>query len=208
MKQLFIFSIITLAVFAAITFSPDAKGMDVAQTIQKTKPEGFPVAVVGGGCFWCLESEFRRIEGVLYTRSGYAGGDVNDPSYRAVTTGTTGHAEAVEITYDPERIAYRDLLDYFLRKGHDPTQLNRQGVDVGPQYRSVIFYTDNEQKRIAMEAIDAAGADKAWKDPIVTTLEPLGTFWEAEEYHQQYYEKYEAKTGEKHIRVLMKEKKR
>ncbi|MEM7618804.1 MAG: peptide-methionine (S)-S-oxide reductase MsrA, partial [Pseudomonadota bacterium] len=158
--------------------------------------------------FWCLESEFRALNGVVFTISGYSGGDLDNPTYRDITTGKTGHAEVTDIYYDPDIISYRELTDFFLRKAHDPTQLNRQGVDVGTQYRSAIFYHDEEQKKIAKEAINAAEADKVWKDPIVTTLEPFQRFWAAEEYHQQYYEKYEKANGRPHIRALIKQKKK
>ncbi|MCB1530984.1 MAG: peptide-methionine (S)-S-oxide reductase MsrA [Rhodospirillales bacterium] len=182
--------------------------MDVADTIANEKPENAPYASLAGGCFWCLESEFRALRGVLYTRSGYEGGDLEHPAYRDVTTGKTGHAETVEVYYDPALISYRQILDFFLRKAHDPTQKDRQGVDVGPQYRSAIFYHDDTQKQIAEEAIKAAEKDKVWPKKIVTTLEPHTQFWEAEGYHQQYYEKYEAEKGRPHIRVLMKKAKK
>jgi peptide-methionine (S)-S-oxide reductase len=182
-----------------------AKGMDVATTLQDTLPQNTPYASFAGGCFWCLESEFRRIEGVVYTRSGYEGGSLENPTYEDITTGKTGHAETTEIYYDPSKVTYRQLLDHFLRLAHDPTTLNAQGVDVGTQYRSAIFYHDTDQKNQAEEAIEAAEADKVWKDAkIVTSLEPHGKFWPAEEYHQQYYEKYEKKTGSPHIRALYK----
>ena len=208
MRFLGYFGLIALLVFLIYPYSPLAKGMDVASTITPEKPENLPHLTLGGGCFWCLESEFRSLEGVVYTRVGYAGGDVDHPSYREVSGSKTGHAEAVQVYYDPDKITARELLDYFLLKAHDPTQLNHQGVDQGPQYRSVIFYRTAEEKQLAQEAIDAANASKKWKDPIVTTLEPLGTFWDAEEYHQQYYEKYEAETGKPHIRVLIKKQKK
>lgn len=178
----------------------------MATTIKSEKPDNFPVATLAGGCFWCIESEFRSLNGVVYTVSGYTGGEIEHPTYQDITTGKTGHAEATDIYYDPDIISYRELVDFLLRKAHDPTQLNRQGVDKGTQYRSAIFYHGEEQKRIADEAIKAATADKVWKAPIVTTLEPLTKFWPAEEYHQQYYEKYEAANGRPHIRVLLKEK--
>lgn len=192
--------------FLYINKSVMSSSMDVAETIKDSKPQNTPVATLAGGCFWCVESEFRALDGVLYTVSGYTGGEIDNPSYQDITTGKTGHAEAVDIYYDPEIITYRELVDFFLRKAHDPTQLNRQGVDKGTQYRSAIFYHDEEQKHIAEEAIKAAETDKVWKDDIVTTLEPLTTFWPAEEYHQQYYEKYEKANGRPHIRVLLKEK--
>lgn len=176
--------------------------------LKQEKPEGYPAVVLGGGCFWCLEWEFNALPGVLYTESGYAGGTVQNPDYRSVTTGKTGHAEVVQVTYDPEKITYRAILDHFLRKAHDPTQLNRQGVDVGTQYRSAIFYANEEEKAAAQAAIAAADAEKVWKDKIVTTLEPLGAYFPAEDYHQNYYENYEKSSGAPHIRVLLKEKKK
>ena len=143
-------------------------------------------ATLAGGCFWCLEAVFDELAGVDAVESGYAGGHVDDPTYRAVCEGTTGHAEVVRITYDPDVIRYRDLLDVFFTI-HDPTTLNRQGADVGTQYRSAIFWETPEQKRIAEGArteLDAAGI---WSDPIVTTIEPLDRFWPAEAYHRDYY---------------------
>ena len=206
MKQFFVLLIIILSLGAVILLPGASKGMDVADTVKTTKPEGFPTLTLGGGCFWCLESEYRAIPGILFTRVGYAGGHVENPDYRSVTTGSTGHAEAIEVTYDPALISAADVLHFFLTKGHDPTTLNRQGVDEGTQYRSVIFYTTPEEKTQAEAAIKAAQA--AWNDKIVTTIEKLDHFWEGEDYHQQYYEKYEAENGSKHIRVQIKEKKK
>lgn len=183
-----------------------SKSMEVSETIMKTIPENAAIATFAGGCFWCIESEFRSLEGVLFTLVGYEGGELENPTYRDITTGKTGHAEAIEVHYDADQITYRELLDYFLRKAHDPTQKDRQGVDVGPQYRSAIFYHDDSQKEEAQAAIKAAEADKVWKDPIVTKLSPKSTFWLAEDYHQQYYEKYKEQTGRDHIRVLFKKK--
>ncbi|MCX7775611.1 MAG: peptide-methionine (S)-S-oxide reductase MsrA [Rectinemataceae bacterium] len=144
----------------------------------------FEKALLAGGCFWCLEALFSRIDGVKAVRSGYCGGTVPHPSYEAVCTGLTGHAETVEITFDPARISYRQILDLFW-KFHDPTTLNRQGADVGEQYRSVIFYLDERQREIAEASLRDAQA--FYEDPIVTALEPAGVFWPAEEYHQSYY---------------------
>jgi len=180
----------------------------VAETIKTEKPDNLPIATLAGGCFWCLESEFRALNGVVYTISGYSGGELDNPTYRDITTGKTGHAEVTDIYYDPEIVTYRELVDYFLQNAHDPTQLNRQGVDRGTQYRSAIFYHDEEQKRIAEEAIKATDEAKIWKKSIVTTLEPLQKFWPAEEYHQQYYEKYETANGRPHIRMLLKQQKK
>lgn len=183
-----------------------SKGMDVAETIKSEKPEEASLATFAGGCFWCMESEFRALNGVVYTISGYEGGNLDNPSYQDVTTGKTGHAETTQIYYDPDIISYRELVDYFLRKAHDPTQLNHQGVDVGTQYRSAIFYQDEAQKKEAEDAVKAATEEHVWKAPIVTIIEPAQTFWPAEEYHQQYYEKYEEANGRPHIRVLLKHK--
>ncbi|MCB1555812.1 MAG: peptide-methionine (S)-S-oxide reductase MsrA [Alphaproteobacteria bacterium] len=176
--------------------------------LMNEKPDTYPVASFAGGCFWCVEYAFREMPGVVYTRVGYSGGGIDRPNYGDVSTGKTGHAEAVEVYYDPEKTDYETLVMAFLKDAHDPTQKNRQGVDVGPQYRSVIFYHDDEQKRIAQEAITRLTAEKYYKKPIVTEILPARTFWKAEDYHQQYYEKYETRTGQPHIRVLLKERKK
>lgn len=144
-------------------------------------------ATLGGGCFWCLEAVFNEVEGVEEVVSGYAGGWAENPTYEAVCTGETGHAEVVQITFDPAVISYRDLLEIFFDI-HDPTTLNRQGADVGTQYRSVIFYHSEEQRQIAEEVIEELEASGVWGAPIVTQLEPLERFYPAEEYHQRYYE--------------------
>jgi peptide-methionine (S)-S-oxide reductase len=145
-------------------------------------------ATLAGGCFWCVEAPFKRIEGVSSVTSGYCGGEVDDPSYKQVCRGTTGHAEAVQIEYDPDVVGYADLLEVFFTV-HDPTQLNRQGPDVGTQYRSAIFYHDDEQREIAEGFIDELEAAGVYDDDIVTEIAPLERFWEAEDYHQDYYEK-------------------
>ncbi|HBR68341.1 MAG TPA: peptide-methionine (S)-S-oxide reductase [Rhodospirillaceae bacterium] len=178
--------------------------MEKGSDLMDKKPDGYPVATLAGGCFWCLESEYRALNGVLFTRVGYMGGAMDTPSYRDVTTGKTGHAEVIEVTFDPAKMSYEQLIEYFLTKAHDPTTLNRQGVDTGTQYRSAIFYHDEEQKRIAEKAIARVEMNKIYKNPIVTEIVPAGTFWEGEDYHQQYYEKYEAENGQPHIRVLLK----
>ena len=208
MKHVILVGLSILAGISILGLTNQSKGMEVAKTIQNEKPDNLPIASLAGGCFWCLEGEFRALNGVVFTISGYTGGHLENPTYRDITTGKTGHAETTDIYYDPEIISYRELVDYFLRQAHDPTQLNRQGVDVGSQYRSAIFYHNEEQKKIAEEAIKAATQDKVWKNKIVTTLEPLGKFWPAEEYHQQYYEKYEKENGRPHIRVLLKQQKK
>jgi peptide-methionine (S)-S-oxide reductase len=142
--------------------------------------------VLAGGCFWCLDAVYRITRGVRSVVSGYTGGAVEDPSYHAVCTGRTGHAEAVAVTFDPAVVPEDVILDLFFT-GHDPTTLNRQGYDVGTQYRSAMFYADDAQRALFERAI--ARAQPLWDQPIVTTLEPLGAFWEAEPEHQDFYAK-------------------
>jgi peptide-methionine (S)-S-oxide reductase len=144
------------------------------------------VATLGGGCFWCLDTIFRQLKGVESAVSGYAGGKKPNPTYREVCGGNTGHAEVVQITFDPSQISYRDLLDVFFTI-HDPTTEDRQGGDVGPQYRSIILTHSDEQARIAREAIADVTAEGIWDDPIVTHIEPLTAFYPAEAYHQDYF---------------------
>jgi peptide-methionine (S)-S-oxide reductase len=143
-------------------------------------------AVIAGGCFWCTEAVYREVDGVLGLRSGYAGGTEETADYRSVCSGTTGHAEAIEVTYDPRRISYGTILKLFFSIAHDPTQLNRQGNDHGPQYRSAIFYKNAQEKSVAEAYIAQIERDALFSAPIVTTLEPLTAFYEAEDYHQDY----------------------
>jgi peptide-methionine (S)-S-oxide reductase len=143
-------------------------------------------ATLAGGCFWCLEAVFDEIKGVYSVESGYAGGHVPNPTYRQVCNGDTGHAEVVQIRFDPDIVSYRDLLNVFFAI-HDPTTLNRQGADVGTQYRSAIFYHDEEQKRTAEELIRELNAQKIWDDPIVTEVTRLDKFYMAEDYHQEFF---------------------
>lgn len=145
-------------------------------------------ATLGGGCFWCLEAAYEEVEGVTDVTSGYAGGHVPDPSYQQVCSGSTGHAEVVQLTYDASAIAYRDLLEIFFTI-HNPTTKDREGADVGPQYRSIILYHDDEQKETANSLVDDLEADSVFEDPIVTEVEPLDTFYRAEDKHQNYYER-------------------
>jgi peptide-methionine (S)-S-oxide reductase len=145
-------------------------------------------ATLAGGCFWCLEAVFTRLRGVHRVESGYAGGHVENPSYRAVCTGSTGHAEVVQVDFDPQQISYRDLLDVFFAT-HDPTTLNRQGHDVGTQYRSAIFYHDEAQKKEAERVIGEFTDQKVFDDPIVTEVAPLTKFYPAEDYHREYYDR-------------------
>ena len=145
-------------------------------------------ATLGGGCFWCLEAVFQGLRGVQSVTSGYAGGWVEDPDYRRVCTGETGHAEVVQVTYDPRRVSYRQLLDLFWSI-HDPTQKDRQGPDIGTNYRSVIFYHNAEQKRLAIQSRDNLARSGKFRRPVVTEIVPATAFWRAEEYHQHYIEK-------------------
>jgi peptide-methionine (S)-S-oxide reductase len=145
-------------------------------------------ATLGGGCFWCLEAVFERLEGVEKVVSGYAGGRVPDPSYELVCSGLTGHAEVVQITFDPSVLPYRELLEIFFAF-HDPTTLNRQGNDLGTQYRSAIYYHSPDQERTAREVIEQLRRDGTWDDPIVTEVTPLDRFYPAEESHQQYFQR-------------------
>lgn len=145
------------------------------------------IAVLGGGCFWCLEAVFDRLAGVKSVESGYMGGHVKNPTYKQVCSGTTGHVEVARVTFDPAELSYHELLEVFFTI-HDPTTLNRQGNDVGTQYRSVIFYTSEEQRREAEKTISELNAAHLWPDPIVTAIEPAATFFMAEDYHQEYYD--------------------
>jgi peptide-methionine (S)-S-oxide reductase len=156
-------------------------------------------ATLGGGCFWCLEAVFDRLEGVESVESGYAGGHVEDPTYRQVCAGNTGHAEVVRIAYDPSVIAFRDLLDVFFAI-HDPTTPDRQGHDVGPQYRSIILYESDAQRIAAEEVVAGLESEGVFAAPIVTTIEPLGTFYPAESYHSDYYRN---NPGQPYCRVVI-----
>ena len=145
-------------------------------------------ATFAAGCFWGVEADFRMVEGVTATRVGYIGGRTENPTYKDVCGHGTGHAEAVEVTYDPDRVSYDRLLAVFW-EGHDPTQVNRQGWDVGDQYRSAIFFHDDEQRDAALASKQQLETDGVHRKPIATVIEPAVTFWEAEDYHQQYLEK-------------------
>jgi peptide-methionine (S)-S-oxide reductase len=146
---------------------------------------GLEVATLGGGCFWCLQAVYERIDGVKNVVSGYAGGSKANPTYEEICTGTTGHAEVVQVHFDPGVISYEQILELFW-KAHDPTTLNRQGADMGTQYRSIILYHDEEQEGAANRSM--AGAVSRFEDPIVTEIKPLKVFYEAEGYHQDYYD--------------------
>lgn len=144
------------------------------------------IAILAGGCFWCLEAVYQEMEGISLVESGYVGGHVPNATYEQVCSGATGHAEAVRITFDPEQTSYREILEVFFAI-HDPTTPNRQGNDVGTQYRSAIFYLDEPQRATAEELIRELAAERIWDSPIVTELEPAGTFYKAEDYHQNYF---------------------
>jgi peptide-methionine (S)-S-oxide reductase len=146
------------------------------------------LATLGGGCFWCLEAVFEQLRGVERVQSGYAGGQVENPSYDQVCSGRTGHAEVVQVSFDPTQLDYRELLEVFFSM-HDPTTLNRQGGDVGTQYRSVIFTHSPEQERVAHEVIRDVEAEAVWDSPLVTQVEPLTRFYPAEDYHNQYFQR-------------------
>ena len=155
-------------------------------TERQTGGSAHEVATIAGGCFWCLEAVFELVQGIERVDSGYTGGSLPDPTYEQVCTGNTGHAEAVQLTFDPAVVSYRELLDLFFAF-HDPTTLDRQGPDVGTQYRSAIFYHSPDQREAAEQAIAALTASGVWKDPIVTEVVPLTQFYPAEEYHREYY---------------------
>lgn len=149
-------------------------------------PNKLDTTTLGAGCFWCIEAVFQNLKGIQSVVSGYTGGQVENPTYEQICTGTTGHAEVAQIIFDPAVISFEDLLYVFWRT-HDPTTLNRQGADVGTQYRSAIFYDSEEQKEIAEKSKAKTGASDLWPDPIVTEISRLDKFYNAEEYHQDYY---------------------
>ncbi len=186
---------ISMTIFAQILFFINIMG-------QAGGIEQYELATFGGGCFWCVEAIFERVNGVVSAESGYSGGDVNNPTYQQVTTGKTGHAEVVQIRFDPAVIGYTDLLEVFF-KTHDPTTLNRQGADVGTQYRSVVFYHSEEQRLQAGKVIGELDQARIWTDPIVTQVEPFTAFYSAEAYHQEYYEN---NPGQGYCRVVIQPK--
>ncbi len=150
-------------------------------------------ATLGGGCFWCLEAVFEQLVGVKSVKPGYAGGTVSNPTYEQVCSGTTGHAEVVQITFDPEKITYQELLEVFFTI-HDPTTLNQQGPDIGTQYRSIVLYHTPKQKEVGEKAIGELETSGVWENPIVTELDEYKEFYPAEEYHQGYYQRNRAQT--------------
>ncbi len=165
-------------------------------------PQKNEIAVFAGGCFWCTEAIFQKLRGVASVVPGYAGGTVETANYEQVSSGRTGHAESIRFEFDPQKISYRDLLEVFFAT-HDPTTLNRQGNDIGPQYRSTIFYANDQQKGEAEKIIKELTDERAFTDPVVTTLEPLNEFYEAEDYHKNYYERNQ---GQPYCQVVINPK--
>ena len=160
----------------------------MSQTKDRLNPKNSEVATLGSGCFWCSEAVFSQLKGVEKVESGYSGGKSTNPTYQDVCSGTTGHAEAVQVTFDPGVISFEDILQIFFTT-HDPTTLNRQGADVGTQYRSVIFFHNDKQRETAQRIIKELNGSKVWKNPIVTEVAPFKAFYKAEDYHQEFYEK-------------------
>ena len=192
MKAL-IFALLLAAIGCSIasssaTSTSSANVADVAPTPNKmaSQPKGSQTAVFAGGCFWGVEAVFEHVKGVTDVRSGYAGGEKKNAEYERVSEGDTGHAESVKVTFDPTKVSYIQLLTVFFSVAHDPTELNRQGPDTGTQYRSAIFYMNDEQKELATDYIDAINKSKALPKPVATEVSALKEFYEAEAYHQDY----------------------
>jgi len=177
--------ILTILLLLTATFGCEGQQRSVAYQKPVLDHSRLDTATFAGGCFWCVEAAFEQIAGVEEAVSGYAGGKEKNPTYNAVSNGRTGHAETVEVYYDPARIDYATLLQVFFT-AHDPTQLNRQGPDIGKQYRSVIFYHNEGQKKMAEEAISSVNASGEYSGKVVTELVPYSVFWPAEDYHQDY----------------------
>lgn len=184
MKKSGLFLLIVLGVFFTLPalYAQQSQNTDNTMDVNKTEEATF-----GAGCFWCVEAIFEEVRGVKSVVAGYAGGEISNPTYRQVSSGRTGHAEVTRITYDPSVVSYEQLLEVFWHT-HNPTTKNRQGADVGPQYRSVIFYHNDEQKQIAEQSLKKTDESDLWEDPIVTEIEPLSNYSKAENYHQNYYE--------------------
>lgn len=187
-KLLLLLFITTLVVVSCADANSKPPSMNLSQTNSMDSTQQRDVAILAGGCFWCIEAVYELVDGVISVESGYIGGSVEDPSYKEVCDGTTGHAEACRITFDPSVISFADLLQVFFAS-HDPTTLNRQGNDVGTQYRSAIFTMNEQQAATSREYIKQLSASKTWADPIVTEVVPADLFYKAEDYHQNYYER-------------------
>jgi peptide-methionine (S)-S-oxide reductase len=182
----FVSLLLLLPTAGSCDWSPTARGLSVNADQVKKESGTTELATFGAGCFWCVEAVFQELDGVVSVESGYSGGAVENPTYEQVCTGTTGHAEVCQIRFDPARISYKDLLEVFW-KTHDPTTLNRQGNDVGAQYRSVIFYHNDQQRELAEKYKRELNASGAWSQPIVTQIVPFERFHKAEGYHQDYF---------------------
>ena len=182
MKKVFIYLIGLIAIIPS-----ELKSRTLQNSNMETKESVSKIAVFAGGCFWCTEAIFYQLKGVQKVVSGYSGGKVAHPTYEQVCTGMTGHAECTQITYDPQQVTFEDLLEVFWMT-HDPTTLNRQGADSGTQYRSAIFYTDEDQKQVAIAYKAKLEKEKIWSNPIVTEITKFEKFYPAEDYHQKYYE--------------------
>lgn len=183
----FFFSILTLPLYSCTQEQVVDKPTIEPIMSDEQNPSGkLDTATFGAGCFWCVEAVFQDLKGVTSVKPGYAGGHVKNPSYKEVCNGTTGHAEVAQIVFDPEVISYETLLDVFWHT-HDPTTMNRQGADVGTQYRSAIFYHNEEQKEIAIESKRVTDFSSLWEDPIVTEIVPISNFSYAEDYHNNYF---------------------
>ena len=190
MKRIILYLTFITLCLVFISFASNISKKPIKTKEKKMNPQTeskLDTATFGTGCFWCSEAIFERLKGVKSVVSGYSGGTVEDPTYKEVCTGNTGHAEVVQIAFDPNVITYDELLEIFW-KTHDPTTLNRQGADVGTQYRSVIFYNNEQQKEKAEFYKKKLEDEKIWKDPIVTEISPLINFYKAEDYHQEYYD--------------------
>jgi peptide-methionine (S)-S-oxide reductase len=190
MKRLIFFLIFCYTNSVLISCSQNNQKMET-NTVERQQDNIKPgtttdTATFGAGCFWCVEAQFQTLEGVISVTSGFSGGTIKNPSYKEVCMGTTGHAEVCQIVYDPAKISYDELLAAFWQT-HDPTQLNRQGNDVGTQYRSVIYYHNEKQKELAEKYKKELNASGAWNGPIVTEISPAGPFYKAEDYHQNYF---------------------
>lgn len=174
------------AIFFGACSQPAIQETKITTMETNTSEDNIELATFGAGCFWCVEAVFQRLEGVIKVESGYSGGQIKNPTYREVCSGLTGHAEVCQITYDKTKIGFKDLLEVFW-KTHDPTTLNRQGNDSGTQYRSVIFYHNNEQKELAEKYKNELNKSGAWDEPVITEIAPYTSFYKAEDYHQNYF---------------------
>jgi peptide-methionine (S)-S-oxide reductase len=188
MIRLSIISLSIVFLTTGISCSQKQKNVNAsnAMTNQTANTNDAQLATFGSGCFWCTEAIFQQVDGVIKVESGYSGGKVKNPTYKEVCSGLTGHAEVIQVTYDPKKVSFEELLEFFW-KSHDPTTLNRQGADAGTQYRSVIFYHNDEQKKLAETYKNKLDASGAFDNPIVTEITPFTEFYRAEDYHQNYY---------------------